>query len=68
VLIRRGDDVARELVNIRKREVLTLITQGSDNQGIADRLCISVHTVNYHRQDILWKTRTREIAQAAYHL
>jgi DNA-binding CsgD family transcriptional regulator len=61
-------DCGGELVSPREREVLTLIAQGLDSKAVADRLCISLHTVNNHRQNILRKTRTRHIGQAVYYL
>ena len=39
----------------REREVLTLIAQGRSNQEIAERLTISVRTVNRHRENIMAK-------------
>lgn len=39
----------------REREVLTHIAQGESNQEIADALCISVKTVNRHRENIMGK-------------
>lgn len=58
----------QELVTSREREILGLISQGLDSNQIADALCISIHTVNNHRQNILAKTQTRHITQAAYYL
>ena len=37
----------------RQREVLTLIAEGLRNQEIADRLAISVRTVERHRENIM---------------
>jgi two-component system response regulator NreC len=37
----------------RQREVLTLIAEGISNQDIADRLNISVRTVERHRENIM---------------
>ncbi|MCX6029140.1 MAG: response regulator transcription factor [Chloroflexi bacterium] len=39
----------------REREVLALIAQGRSNQEIADRLVISIKTVNRHRENIMAK-------------
>jgi len=39
----------------REREVLALIAQGRTNQEIADRLVISIKTVNRHRENIMAK-------------
>jgi len=40
----------------RETEVLGLISQGLNSKSIAERLFISVNTVNNHRQNILAKT------------
>ncbi len=58
----------QELVTLREQEILGLISQGLDSNQIADRLCISIHTVNNHRQNILAKTQARHITQAMYYL
>jgi len=60
--------MTRELVTKREREVLSLIAQGLDSKTISERLFISPHTVNNHRQNILLKTRTKHIAQAVFYL
>ena len=39
----------------REIEVLCLIQKGLLSKEIADRLCISIHTVNIHRQNLLRK-------------
>jgi two-component system, NarL family, response regulator NreC len=41
----------------REREVLGLIAQGLSNQEIADRLVISIKTVNRHRENIMAKLK-----------
>jgi two-component system response regulator NreC len=50
-------DVGRsfDALTEREREVLTLIAQGRTNQEIAERLVISVKTVNRHRENIMAK-------------
>jgi two-component system response regulator NreC len=50
-----GPGRAFEVLTEREREVLTLIAQGLTNQEIADRLVISVKTVNRHRENIMTK-------------
>jgi DNA-binding CsgD family transcriptional regulator len=52
------------LLTKRETEVLSLIAQGLDSQKIAERLFISVNTVNNHRQKILSKTKTVNTTQA----
>jgi DNA-binding NarL/FixJ family response regulator len=53
-----------KLLTDRETEVLKLISQGLDSHDIAERLFISVNTVNNHRQKILSKTRTKNATQA----
>lgn len=48
----------------REKEILVLISRGFDSYNIADKLKISIHTVNNHRQSILRKTRTENATQA----
>lgn len=48
----------------REREVLQLINRGYDSYNIADKLHISINTVNNHRQNILRKTQTENATQA----
>ena len=48
----------------REREVLRLVAAGRSSSDIAERLYLSVHTVNRHRQNILRKTNTRNSAGA----
>lgn len=55
---------SEKLLTEREIEVLRLISQGLDSQNIAERLFISVNTVNNHRQKILGKTRTENTTQA----
>lgn len=51
-----GDDLgAFDGLTEREREVLTLIADGQSNQEVADKLVISVKTVERHRANILAK-------------
>jgi two-component system response regulator NreC len=54
---RHGAEPGRpfEMLTDREREVLALIAQGLPNQEIADRLVISIKTVNRHRENIMAK-------------
>lgn len=44
-----------QVLTEREKEILHLIQQGKSSKQIADALCISIHTVNRHRQNILEK-------------
>jgi DNA-binding NarL/FixJ family response regulator len=46
----------------REKEVLQLIAQGCANKIIADRLNISIKTVEKHRQQLMNKTNIHEVA------
>jgi DNA-binding NarL/FixJ family response regulator len=48
----------------REREVLELIAQGQSNPAIADRLVLSVKTVQNHVSNILAKLQAADRAQA----
>lgn len=48
----------------REKEVLVLVGRGYDSYNIADKMGISINTVNNHRQNILRKTRTENATQA----
>ncbi|MEF2943340.1 MAG: LuxR C-terminal-related transcriptional regulator, partial [Phocaeicola dorei] len=39
----------------REMEILRLIQRGFLSKEIADKLCISIHTVHIHRQNLLRK-------------
>jgi PAS domain S-box-containing protein len=50
------------LLTARELEVLTLIAEGNSSKAIADRLCISIHTVDRHRANIMEKLEIRKTA------
>ncbi|MBQ9546194.1 MAG: response regulator transcription factor [Bacteroidales bacterium] len=49
----------------RETEVLVLLAQGLSSKAIADRLNISIHTVNTHRKNITNKTGIKSVAGLA---
>ncbi len=49
----------------RESEVLVLVAQGLSSKEIADRLNISIHTVNTHRKNITHKTGIKSVAGLA---
>ena len=51
-----------EMLSKREREVLSLIAEGQTNKQIADRLCISVKTVETHRYKIMTKLNVHNAA------
>jgi two-component system, NarL family, response regulator NreC len=48
-----------DTLTAREREVLHLVSQGLGNAGIADRLFISVRTVETHRANLMRKLNLR---------
>jgi len=55
----------QEALTQRENEVLTLLAAGLSNREIADRLVISVKTVEHHVSQILSKTGLRSRSEAA---
>jgi DNA-binding CsgD family transcriptional regulator len=56
-----NDDYLKPQVILSKREkeIVKLIAEGHNSKFIADKLFISFHTVNTHRQNIIEKTNTK---------
>lgn len=52
-----------QLFSDRELEILRLISEGESSEAIAERLFLSVHTVNTHRRNILKKTGNRNTLQ-----
>ena len=46
----------------REKEILITLAQGLANKEIADKLCISTHTVISHRKNIVRKTGIKTVA------
>jgi DNA-binding NarL/FixJ family response regulator len=57
LLSRRRDDDPLEQLTPREREVLNLMAQGNSNQGIADKLVITVRAVEKYVSSIFTKLR-----------
>ena len=51
-----------ELLTLREAEVLQLIAEGKPNKQIASDLCISIKTVEKHRQQLMNKLNIHEVA------
>lgn len=54
----------RKILSRRQLEILSLIAKGVPSKQIADRLNISINTVNRHRQDILATLKVANTAAA----
>lgn len=55
-----------QILSSREQDVLRLIRQGLSSKMIADRLSISIFTVNRHRQNILEKLHCSNSAEACH--
>ena len=64
--VQRGEHVAfaagamdkmaeQDTLSVREREIIACVVRGFTNKGIADTLCLSVHTVITHRRNIARK-------------
>lgn len=56
----RGDEPRQNLLTPREDEVLKLIAEGHPSKSIADKLTISLKTVEHHRANILQKLGMRD--------
>lgn len=59
--------LAAELLTNREKEILALLSKGFISKQIADKLFISVNTVNTHRQRIIEKLDVANTAEAINH-
>ncbi len=57
------DDALFETLTTREREILQLIAEGMTNQGIADHLMLSVHTIRTHRSNLMEKLDLHSLAE-----
>jgi DNA-binding NarL/FixJ family response regulator len=55
-----GEDVIE--LSEREKEILTAVAKGLTNKEIADKYCISVHTVISHRKNITRKTGIKTVS------
>lgn len=51
----------------REREVMKLVAEGYSSKQIADRLCISFHTVSTHRRNMIEKTGSKNTGELVHH-
>ena len=58
--VRRGEALPTSMLTSREEEVVKLIAEGSSSKEIADRLTISIKTVERHRANILEKLGMRD--------
>jgi len=60
-LLETGPDLS-----YREFEIIRLIEEGMSSKEIADKLFLSIHTVNTHRSNILEKSRKSQISDLIY--
>ena len=53
----------RKLLSSREKEILKQLTYGYNSKKIADNLCLSKHTIETHRKNILKKTELKNTAE-----
>mgnify|MGYP001086371343 CR=1 FL=1 len=58
-----NDLSSSSILTVREREVLQLIAEGLKTKQIAERLHVSVKTIETHRRQIMEKLNLRSIAQ-----
>ncbi|MBX9851311.1 MAG: LuxR C-terminal-related transcriptional regulator [Cytophagaceae bacterium] len=58
-----GSGVQKDRISERELQILQLLMKGYSSKKIADQLHISVNTVRNHRQNLLEKTKTKNIAE-----
>jgi DNA-binding CsgD family transcriptional regulator len=59
------DDRTPEVLTARERRVLAELATGATNREIAERLVVSVHTVERHLANVYAKIGVRNRAEAA---
>ena len=50
-------------ISCRELEIISLITEGYTSAEIADRLFISIHTVNQLRKNLLQKLKLKNVSE-----
>jgi len=55
-------EVRSEPLSVREREIIVCVVKGMTNKEIADKLCISIHTVITHRRNIASKLQIHSAA------
>lgn len=66
------DDIDRtqectDILTDREKEVLRWIAQGLQAKEIADKMCLSIHTVNTHRKNIGAKLNIHSVTGLAFY-
>jgi DNA-binding CsgD family transcriptional regulator len=59
----QGGNQTKSVLSVREIEILTMIALGKTSKEIATELCISNHTVNKHRENIMHKTCCKNMSE-----
>ena len=62
-ILEQGDGSLDTILTSREREVLQLIAEGLPTKEIADRMHVSVKTVETHRQQVMRKLNAKSVAE-----
>lgn len=57
------DDCRPSMLTTREVEIISLVAQGITTKDIADRLCLSLHTVYTHRKNIMRKLSINSVSE-----
>ncbi|MDE7444065.1 MAG: LuxR C-terminal-related transcriptional regulator, partial [Muribaculaceae bacterium] len=60
-----SETVTPDSLTDREKEIICCVARGLSNKEIADRLCVSVHTVTTHRRNICAKLEIHSSAALA---
>lgn len=61
--LQKSDGSTFSVLSTREREVVQLLAEGNSTSRIADQLCLSVRTIETHRQHIMEKLNIHSIAE-----
>ncbi|PWS28603.1 hypothetical protein DHW03_01770 [Pedobacter yonginense] len=63
-IVEDGDDQTQRKLSSREKEIILLIKQGKRTKEIANKLLLSIHTINRHRQNIFKKLEVNNAIEA----
>ncbi len=62
-LLNQDDHSLTSILSPREREVLQLIAEGLSTREIAQKICVSIKTVESHRQQLMRKLNAKSVAE-----
>jgi two-component system response regulator NreC len=60
---RRGVEDSYDLLTLREKEILQILVSGKSNKEVAEQLCVSVATVETHRNNIFQKLHLHSLPE-----